>query len=117
MRTRSPSKAPPVLGDEGSTAKTATRSPLCAHDRSKPSSRQDLPTPGAPVIANVCQTSSDGVGTKPIISSTSSIWIKPFSRALNVLASERRSPDLACPRNSDAIPSPQADEVQYQSLS
>jgi hypothetical protein len=53
MRTRSPRMAPPVNGDEGSMASTATCSP---RPRSSPISALvsvDLPAPGAPVRPTV----------------------------------------------------------------
>src|SRR5580704_7968236 len=49
MRIRSPSSAPPVNGDVGSTASTATRRPAARNALSSAPVRVDLPTPGAPV--------------------------------------------------------------------
>src|SRR5580700_8939607 len=49
MRIRSPSSAPPVNGDVGSTASTATRRPAARNARSSAPVTVDLPTPGAPV--------------------------------------------------------------------
>jgi predicted aconitase with swiveling domain len=50
IRTRSPRRAPPVIGDDGSTATTATARPAV---RSAPiivATSVDLPAPGGPVI-------------------------------------------------------------------
>src|SRR5580700_7696947 len=49
MRIRSPSSAPPVNGDVGSTASTATRRPAARNALSSAPVTVDLPTPGAPV--------------------------------------------------------------------
>ncbi len=49
IRTRSPSSAPPVNGDEGSTANTPTRRPDARNAVTKADVVVDLPTPGAPV--------------------------------------------------------------------
>ena len=53
MRTRSPRIAPPVNGDDGSTASTATDSPEARTTRSTALVRVDLPAPGAPVTPTV----------------------------------------------------------------
>ena len=45
----SPRSAPPLLGDEGSTARTATDSPRSTQHRSF-SYEIDFPTPGGPVM-------------------------------------------------------------------
>ena len=53
MRTRSPRMAPPVNGDDGSMASTATSSPS---ERSRPMTAEVsvlLPAPGAPVSPTV----------------------------------------------------------------
>src|SRR4051794_30000608 len=49
MRTRSPSSAPPENGDDGSTARTPTRSPRARNADTSADVVVDLPTPGAPV--------------------------------------------------------------------
>ena len=46
----SPRRAPPLLGDEGSTARTATDSPRSTHISIIFPIRDDFPTPGGPVI-------------------------------------------------------------------
>ena len=53
IRTRSPSRAPPENGEDGSTASTPTRLPAL---RSSPTSavvEVDLPTPGEPVMPTI----------------------------------------------------------------
>ena len=49
IRTRSPSSAPPVNGEDGSTASTATRFPRARNARTSALVTVDLPAPGAPV--------------------------------------------------------------------
>ena len=49
MRTRSPSSAPPVYGDVGSIASTATVRPASRSARTSSVASVDFPTPGAPV--------------------------------------------------------------------
>src|SRR5215472_18116165 len=49
IRTRSPSSAPPVNGEVGSTASTATRWPAARYAATSALVAVDLPTPGAPV--------------------------------------------------------------------
>src|SRR4249920_790160 len=49
MRIRSPSSAPPVNGDDGSTASTAMRWPWARNALSSAPVTVDLPTPGEPV--------------------------------------------------------------------
>src|SRR6478735_5185124 len=50
MRTRSPSSAPPVNGDDGSTARTPTRLSCRRSSVTSALVSVDLPTPGAPVM-------------------------------------------------------------------
>src|SRR5665811_1972176 len=50
MRTRSPSKAPPENGEDGSTASTPTRLPALRIAVTSADVEVDLPTPGEPVI-------------------------------------------------------------------
>jgi hypothetical protein len=47
--TRSPSSAPPVKGEDGSTASTATDRPRARNARTSALVTVDLPAPGAPV--------------------------------------------------------------------
>ena len=49
IRTRSPSSAPPVYGEVGSTARTATATSRARAARTSPAASVDFPTPGAPV--------------------------------------------------------------------
>jgi hypothetical protein len=53
MRIRSPRIAPPVNGDEGSTATTATRSPRRRYDWTRRCTSVDFPAPGGPVIPTI----------------------------------------------------------------
>ena len=46
----SPRRAPPLLGEDGSTARTATDSPRPIHTSIIFPIRDDFPTPGGPVI-------------------------------------------------------------------
>ncbi len=50
MRTRSPSSAPPVIGDDGSTAITATVRPCSRSAAMSVATSVDLPAPGGPVM-------------------------------------------------------------------
>jgi hypothetical protein len=50
IRTRSPRRAPPVIGDEGSTATTATARPALRTSPMRAATSVDLPAPGGPVI-------------------------------------------------------------------
>src|SRR5690349_7008234 len=49
MRTRSPSRAPPENGEDGSTARTPTRLPCLRYAVTRADVDVDLPTPGEPV--------------------------------------------------------------------
>jgi hypothetical protein len=53
MRTRSPRMAPPVNGDDGSTASTPTSLPDRRTSPIRQSVRVDFPAPGAPVMPTV----------------------------------------------------------------
>jgi len=53
IRTRSPSRAPPLNGDDGSTASTPIGSPPRRCSEISPSVKVDLPAPGAPVMPTV----------------------------------------------------------------
>jgi len=50
IRTRSPRSAPPVIGDDGSTAMTATDRPTRRSSAIRAATRVDFPAPGGPVI-------------------------------------------------------------------
>ena len=73
--TLSPSNAPPVLEDDGSTASKAIFLPWLAQCEIILSTKHDFPTPGAPVIAIVSQCDSCNLLelSSPIIESASSI--------------------------------------------
>src|SRR5204862_251538 len=58
MRARSPSRAPPVRFEVGSTAKTATLRPALRHARTSSLSSEDLPAPGGPVTPTTCAGAS-----------------------------------------------------------
>ena len=49
MRTRSPSSAPPLEREDGSTAITPTVLPALRHAATRAAHSEDLPTPGGPV--------------------------------------------------------------------
>ena len=54
MRTRSPSSAPPLALDEGSTAITPTVLPSLRQAATSAAHSEDLPTPGGPVTPTTC---------------------------------------------------------------
>ena len=62
IRIRSPSRAPPVIGEDGSTARIATFSPKSNQCETIRSTKQDFPTPGEPVTPRTHQGSNDLVG-------------------------------------------------------
>src|SRR5689334_901528 len=49
IRIRSPSSAPPLYGDDGSTASTATRIPRARYEPTSAPTVVDFPAPGGPV--------------------------------------------------------------------
>src|SRR3954451_7777543 len=53
MRTRSPSRAPPEKGDDGSTARIPTRFSARRSSPTRADVDVDLPTPGAPVMPTI----------------------------------------------------------------
>ena len=115
--TRSPSRAPPVRGEEGSMANKAIFNPLPAQVASNLSIKQDLPTPGAPVMAIERQFSLplDII----LMSAICFIWpsvIWPFSKPVKVLAIDLRLPFMAALISWSLKKSPQAEDSQYQSL-
>src|SRR4051794_118125 len=79
IRTRSPSRAPPVYGEVGSIARTATRRPAARAVRTSAVAIVDLPTPGAPVSPTVAavpvwgNTPADSAGRASSPSSTNEI--------------------------------------------
>ena len=103
MRMRSPSRAPPVRGELGSTASSATLWPSLAHAVIKASTRTDLPTPGAPVMAIVFHSFA-GVSRGWSMS-----WLRarvPFSILESKRAMARRSPFKAWSRPSFTFATP-----------
>ena len=60
IRTRSPRSAPPVIGDDGSTAMTATERPARRSSAISAATRVDLPAPGGPVIPTRCAAPAIG---------------------------------------------------------
>src|SRR5215203_1725796 len=54
IRIRSPSRAPPEYGDDGSTASTPTRSSRRRSSETRALVEVDLPTPGEPVRPTMC---------------------------------------------------------------
>ena len=60
IRTRSPRSAPPVIGDEGSTATTATVRPARRASAIRAATSVLLPAPGAPVIPTRCADPAPG---------------------------------------------------------
>ena len=103
MRIRSPNRAPPVRGELGSTASRATRWPSPAQAVIKASTSTDLPTPGAPVMAMVCQPSFEDAAADFTRSCSAS---EPFSILDSKRAIERRSPAMACCRSSSTLAPP-----------
>ena len=90
IRMRSPSSAPPVTGDEGSTAKTATRKPLLRYSEINAPVVVDLPTPGGPVTPI---SKADPESGKPESNSLNSGV--PSSITLSALPKARTSPKTA----------------------
>src|SRR5436305_943771 len=58
MRARSPSSAPPVRFEVGSTASTATLRSAARQARTSSESSEDLPAPGGPVTPTTCAGAS-----------------------------------------------------------
>jgi hypothetical protein len=60
MRIRSPRMAPPVIGLEGSMARTATARPSARATRTSAAASVDLPLPGGPVTPTTCPCPASG---------------------------------------------------------
>jgi hypothetical protein len=60
IRTRSPRSAPPVIGEDGSTATTATVRPALRSSAINAATSVDLPAPGGPVIPTRCAAPASG---------------------------------------------------------
>ena len=96
IRIRSPRIAPPVRGEDGSTAKTANLSPASENNfRSLPVS-VDFPEPGAPVIPTTCVLPDIWCANPAIISASS----PPRSMVVKSLPRLRRSPFIARSKSS-----------------
>src|SRR5258705_7682376 len=91
IRTRSPSNAPPVIGDDGSTAMTATDRPAPRSSAIRAATSVDLPAPGGPVMPTRWADPASGYSRRRAASATA----VRFSTAVSSLASARRSPCLA----------------------
>src|ERR1700722_14228804 len=91
IRTRSPSSAPPVNGDEGSMASTATRSPCPRYEATSAPVTVDLPTPGDPVSPSTRACPVSGAATfRPARS-----WGAPSSTSDRSRPRARASPSRA----------------------
>ena len=91
IRTRSPRIAPPVKGDDGSTAKTAGLYSDVAKSLAREAVRVDFPAPGAPVIPITCDLSE----RLCVTSATCSAAAPPLSTSVKSRPTERLSPLLA----------------------
>ncbi len=60
IRTRSPSNAPPVIGEDGSTATTAAVRPASRSAARSDATSVDLPAPGGPVMPTRCAAPARG---------------------------------------------------------
>src|SRR5664280_1530387 len=91
MRIRSPSRAPPENGEEGSTARMPTRLPRPRKAPTRALVKVDLPTPGLPVIPKMC--ARPVCGASVAITSRSAGW--PSSTSEISRATARGAPALA----------------------
>src|SRR3954452_18465527 len=96
IRTRSPRSAPPVIGDDGSTATTATLRPRSRNSAMSAATSVDFPAPGGPVIPTRCARPARRYRRRRPCSATG----VAFSTAVSSRASERRSPAVAASANS-----------------
>ena len=87
---RSPRSAPPVTGDDGSTAKTATRKFCFRYSLINAPVVVDLPTPGGPVIPIIWALPASGMPAKSCVNSG-----VESSMTLSALPSARTSPAIA----------------------
>ena len=90
IRIRSPSRAPPVTGDDGSTASTATRKLCLRYSAINAPVVVDLPTPGGPVTP----ISKAELESARSLSSSVTSGV-PSSMTLNALPKARTSPATA----------------------
>src|SRR5919108_6547417 len=98
MRTRSPSRAPPVIGDDGSTATTATGRSASRRTPISAATNVDLPAPGGPVIPTRWAFPATWYSRR---SAASARGVR-FSTAVRTRASARRSPAIAASASSSA---------------
>src|SRR5665647_471195 len=91
MRIRSPSKAPPENGEDGSTARMPTRLPRALSAPTSALVIVDLPTPGLPVMPKMC--ARPVCGARAAITSRSAGW--PSSTSEMSRATARGAPALA----------------------
>src|SRR6266699_3555052 len=98
MRTRSPSSAPPVNGDVGSTASTPTRRSSARYARTSALVTVDLPTPGEPVSPTTRAWPTCGATAR--ITGLSSA--EPFSTCETSRARDRASPSRAAATSASA---------------
>src|SRR5450631_245850 len=91
MRIRSPSRAPPEKGEEGSTARIPTRLPRARKAPTIALVKVDLPTPGLPVMPKMC--ARPVWGARADITSRNAGW--PSSTNEISRATARGAPALA----------------------
>src|SRR5690242_5160166 len=91
MRTRSPSRAPPENGEDGSTARTPTRLPCARKAATSALVEVDLPTPGLPVMPMTCAVPEWGASAA--MTSRSAGWASSTSDIRRATA--RGEPALA----------------------
>src|SRR5918992_3424332 len=96
MRTRSPSSAPPLNGDDGSTASTPTRLPCALKAVTSALVEVDFPTPGEPVSPMIRAAPASGVSAAV----TSRSRGDAFSTSEISRATARGEPSTARPTRS-----------------
>ena len=105
MRARSPSSAPPVRREDGSTASTPTVSPRARARATSTFVRVDLPTPGGPVRPITCARAAAHAASSSAASSTECACV---SIAASARAIARLSPVWRSERSgTDTFPSSQ----------
>src|SRR6185369_4955780 len=112
IRTRSPRSAPPVIGDDGSTATTATARPALRTSPISAETSVDLPAPGGPVIPTTCAPPASGYSSRRAGSATA----VRFSTAVRSRARARRSPALAAATRLAARAAASAESVSRDTL-
>src|SRR3954454_6941399 len=99
MRTRSPSRAPPEKGEDGSTARTPTRLPPRRSSVTRALVAVDLPTPGEPVIPTTWAWPACGTSA----AMTSRSWGERSSTIETSRATARGSPPRALATRSSIL--------------